>query len=321
MKTIEINDMFKYIDAAPIELNLMFVGDTGIGKTMQIEKYCKDRGLYLKTLILSQLDASEALGIPVRVEKEYNGEKVSVLDTAIPLWVLELAEHKDSVLFLDEFLCAQPGVMNSFLNFLTQKKVKNIDLSHVRVIAATNVGHYTYDPDNNILSRFCMFYTVNSSAKDFVNDNRINYSYEDINLREGTLFDVRSLKPRCYYQLSLIKDNTLYYDFYEGFTNSEYVHVHDDEQINLIFKQYVEKVPKKEEFTISDSNIDCLVAVLKEKLPTVSNWKPMCSRLVNLDPMTMNKLMEKLCPATAERAANLSQIVKDDVELKAAVNM
>ena len=302
MKTIEVNEIAKYISAAPNEMNLMFIGDTGVGKTTVIENYCKDNGIFCKTLILSQLDASEALGIPVKTEREYRGEKLNVLDTAIPNWVIELAEHRNSLLFLDEFLCAQPSVMNAFLNFLTQRKVKNIDLSHVKVVSATNIGHYTYEPDNNILSRFCMFYVVNTTAKLFVNDPRIDYTYQDDNIQEGTIFDYRSLKPRCYYQLSLIEDNNLYYDFYEGFTNSEYIRVHEDEVINDIFKQYVQKVPGKDEFYITDDNILCLVAVLKSRCTTIRSWKPILVRLTKVDIETVNKLMEQLCPTTAIRA-------------------
>lgn len=301
MVEIEINDIAKYIDAAPKEINLMFIGDTGVGKTTAIEDYCKKNNIYLKTLILSQLDASESLGIPVRVEREHNGKIINVLDTAIPSWVLDLEAEKDAILFLDEFLCAQPSVMNSFLNFLSQKRVKDIDLSHVKIIAATNIGHYTYEPDNNILSRFCMFYTVNTTAKDYVNDKRINYHYEDINLREGVLFDIRSLKPRCYYQLSLIKDNELYYDFYEGFTNTEYINIHPDHDINNIFKQYVEREARTNEFTMSDSNIDCLVSVLKNRFKNIRNWNPITNKIENMDPAVVVKIREKLSPNVAKK--------------------
>lgn len=299
MKTIEINEIEKYLDAAPTELNMMFIGGTGIGKTTAIENYCKKNNIFLKTLILSQLDASEALGIPVRTEKEYNGEKISVIDTAVPLWVFELAEHKNAMLFLDEFLCSTPSVMNSFLNFLTQKKVKNIDLSHVKVVAATNIGRYTYEPDNNILSRFCMFYTVNTTASDYVNDPRIDYHYEDNDLKEGVLFEVRSLKPRCYYQLSLVEDNNLFYDFYEGFTNTQYVYVHPNEKVNDVFKQYAQKHKGKNEFYVTDGNIDCLIAVLKQKLKNVRNWNPVCDKFVNVDPETILKIREALTKKAA----------------------
>ena len=46
MKTIEVNEIAKYISAAPNEMNLMFIGDTGVGKTTVIENYCKDNGIF-----------------------------------------------------------------------------------------------------------------------------------------------------------------------------------------------------------------------------------------------------------------------------------
>lgn len=177
MREIEINEIGKIIDAAPLDMNLMFIGDTGIGKTQSIEKYCKERGIYLKTLILSQLEASETLGVPIKGTREFNGETYDVLNTAVPNWVFDLAEHENAMLFLDEFLCAQPGVMNSFLNFFTQKSVEGISLKHVRIVSATNIGNYTFDPGTNILSRFCFFYAGNNSVNEYLNDKRITNRY------------------------------------------------------------------------------------------------------------------------------------------------
>lgn len=313
MKTIEVTDMPKYINASPICMNLLFIGDTGIGKTTVVENMCKESNSYLKTLILSQLDPSEALGIPVKREMEYNGHAISVLDTAIPKWVFDLLEHKDEnpILFLDEFLCAKPGVMNSFLNFLTQKRVGPIDLSFVRVVAATNIGHYTYDPDNNILSRFCMFYTVNTSAGSYVNDYRIDYHYEDINEHAGVIFDTRSLKPRCYEQLSKVTDNNLYYDFYEGFTNTEYVFVYPDKKFNDIFREYVEKVPGKSEFTISASNAKCVAAILKSTNPKLRNWNPVCDKITNMTPEAVKLIRAALSPNVAKKVSGVD-IDKED---------
>ena len=162
MRKIEINQIPEIIDAQPKEMSVLIIGDTGIGKTQVIKKYAEDNNIYLKTLILSQIEASEALGIPVQSKRVYNGKEYSTIETAVPTWVFDLAEHENAMLYLDEFLCAEPAVMNSFLNFITEKRVGDIDLSHVKIVAATNIGNYTYDPDNNILSRFCMFYAVNT---------------------------------------------------------------------------------------------------------------------------------------------------------------
>lgn len=216
MKEIDISEVSNIIKACPNNINLMFIGDSGIGKTTVVEEYCKKNNIFLKTLILSQLDASEVLGVPTVISKTFNEKEYKCMDEAIPLWVFELAEHKDAILFLDEFLCADPAIMNSFLNLLSQKRVKDIDLSHVKFIAATNIGRYTYDPDFNILTRFCFFYVINNSFK---LNLPFNYNYEDPFEKEGEIFEGRRLVPRCAESLKSVPKEYLEY-FYEGFTNT-----------------------------------------------------------------------------------------------------
>ena len=305
MKEIEIRDIGKIIDVAPISMNLMFVGDTGIGKTQSIEKYCKDHNLYLKTLILSQLEASETLGVPVKSTREYNGKTYDVLSTAIPQWVFDLKEHEESgaILFLDEFLCGQPSVMNAFLNFLTQKRVQDIDLSGVRIVAATNVGNYTFDPDNNILSRFCWFYTINSYVNEYLNDKRIINNYKDENEREGVLFEIRSLKPRCQEQLMQIPDDYLQI-FYEGFTNKQYTIVHKDPDINEVIAPYFE-FDDNHHFTITDGNIESMVAVMMKTFKRVRKWDIILSNFTNVSLSNVAKIkaeIEKNLAITAKQS-------------------
>lgn len=288
MYELEINDIGRIIDSSPLDINLMFVGDTGIGKTTAIENYCKSKGIYLKTLILSQLEASETLGIPVKSTREYNGRMYEVLETAIPSWVFDLAEHKDAILFLDEFLCAQPSVMNAFLNFLTQKNVNGIDLSHVRIVAATNVGNYTFEPDNNILSRFCWFYTINTKINEYLNDKRIINNYCDENERQGVIFETRSLKPRCHEQLLAVSDEFLHV-FYEGFTNRKYVLVNLDPDINECIAPYFE-ADSFNKFKISDDQMVSMVSILLKKFSRVRKWDNIISNFVNLDIETVSRI-------------------------------
>lgn len=306
MKTIEINEMSKIIETAPVQMNLMFIGGTGIGKTTVIEQYCKDNGIFLKTLILSQLEASETLGIPVRHDREYNGKIYPALETAIPAWIFEMADvlkkieeseegydaKRAPILFLDEFLCAQPSVMNAFLNFLTQKRVGNIDLSKVRIIAATNIGNYTFDPDNNILSRFCFFYAVNETMNDYINDNRIVNNYKDDFEPHGVIFEQRSLKPRCQELLKYIPDEYLD-DFYQGFTNKRYVLIHSDPEINDVIWPYAQ-MKEFGQYTISDADIVTMVSVMTERFKRFRKWDFVLSGFINLDFDVIEKITEEL---------------------------
>lgn len=277
MKTIDVTDIANIIDNAPKEMSLMFIGDTGIGKTQVIKQYAKENDIYLKTLILSQLEASETLGIPVQSKREFNGKEYSTIETAIPEWVFELAEHENAMLYLDEFLCAEPSVMNSFLNFITEKGVGGIDLSHVKIVSATNIGNYTYEPDNNILSRFCMFYVENSSYSKYLKTkykkNRIIFNdYKDEEERDSIIFEPRSLKPRCQEMLCLVTEDSMRDVYYEGYTNRPLMPVfHNNEKINSVVKTFAQKTEDTEGrdcgyWHIPEDDIDTLAGMIYKKM-------------------------------------------------------
>lgn len=292
MLELEISDIGAIINAAPLAMNLIFIGDTGIGKTTVIEKYAEENKYFLKTLILSQIEASESLGLPIKYDKEFNGKSYPCMTQAIPEWVFELAQYDKAILFLDEFLCAQPSVMNAFLNFLTQKKVGNIDLSHVRIVAATNVGNYTFEPDNNILSRFCWFYTVNTKVNNFLNDSRIINNYKDENVKSGPIFEIRSLKPRCQELLKSVETEYLNV-FYQGFTNKQYIVVHSNSEINEVISSYFqyESINK---FSISDENFNSMIMVMKKAFSRFRKWDKVFSEFVNLDLETVLKIKKAI---------------------------
>ena len=238
MRKINTEEIKNIIKNTPKNINLLFIGDTGIGKTQIINEYAAMNNIYIETLILSQLDPSDCLGIPIKEDIKINNENITCIGTAIPKWAynfyLKIKEGKECILFLDEFLCAQPSVQNSFLNFLIMKKINNIDLSELRIIAATNIGNYTFKPDKNMMNRFCFIQVINNKKlfKKYIEEkyDKVNYSlinaveendysslYED-----NIIFEERNLSPRQAESLMQIEDINLLKILYEGYTNKSY---------------------------------------------------------------------------------------------------
>lgn len=288
MKTIDTSEINVYVEAASKSpnLNIMLLGDTGVGKTQSIQKYAKENGRFLKKLILSQLDASEALGIPVPFDKVHQGNNVKMITSAIPEWVYEMIEHKDEkpILFLDEFLTADPSVMNSFLTFLSDKEVGHFDLSFVQIVAATNIDGYVFQPAPNILSRFSMFYVENLTYKEYLTNKygkeklaNFQLNYKDEVDKSGILFESRSLKPRCLEQL-LELEKEFYAPFYEGFTNEQmFPMLSSDEKLNDILLIYVKQ--NENGVHIPDDSITNLAAAIKAKYPRAKKFDMVLSKI------------------------------------------
>lgn len=292
MKTIELNEMDRILDAAPMDMATLFLGDTGVGKTQKIKQYCKERGMTLKVLILSQIEASECLGIPIQTKREFNGKEYNTIEQALPSWVFELAQAKNPVLYLDEFLCAEPAVMNSFLNFLSEKEVNGIDLHHVKIIAASNIGNYTFEPDNNILSRFCMFYVENNSFSKYLNEkyrnnknNIIFNDYKDETERKSNIFEPRSLKPRCHEQLLQVKDPELLSMFYEGFTNKPMTpRFHTLDVVCNIVSGFATK-DESGRYSLGEDKLNTVAGLIHKQYPRLKSYDRVCS----LTNITYNK--------------------------------
>ena len=298
MKTIEVEQIPFYIEQSPIEMNLLFVGDSGVGKTVIIERWAKENNYKLKTLILSQLEASETLGIPIKSEYTYNNKTYKTIEQAIPMWVFELKEALDSgqkaVLFLDEFLNAQPDVQNAFLNFLTSKMVDDIDLSNLKIIAATNIGEYTFEPSHNVLSRFCMFETINTNYQKYLkSDIRNNYTgiIED---KTSVVFQSRELKPRCEEWLLKIEDKSLMPDFYEGFTNQQYIkQLFKSNKMHQIFLPFVECDDARNVFILDESNYKKVASIVVSSYPRMKQADSIYSDKTNYIEFNMQKLIEE----------------------------
>jgi hypothetical protein len=109
----------------------LFIGNPGLGKTVFIEEFAKEKGVELVELITSQMSPFEISGIamPDKDLKKmiyYNFDRLENL--------------KDGdILFFDELLNGNPIVLNACLTILEQRKfISGKPLPNIMIIAAAN---------------------------------------------------------------------------------------------------------------------------------------------------------------------------------------
>ena len=109
----------------------LFIGNPGLGKTILIEEFAKEKDVQLVELITSQMSPFEISGIamPDKDLKKmiyYNFDKLENL--------------KDGdILFFDELLNGNPVVLNACLTILEQRKfISGKPLPNILIIAAAN---------------------------------------------------------------------------------------------------------------------------------------------------------------------------------------
>jgi hypothetical protein len=109
----------------------LFIGNPGLGKTVLIQEFAKERGVNLVELITSQMSPFEISGIamPDKDTKKmtyYNFDK--------------LEDLKDGdILFFDELLNGNPVVLNACLTILEQRRfISGKNLPNIMICAAAN---------------------------------------------------------------------------------------------------------------------------------------------------------------------------------------
>ena len=109
----------------------LFIGNPGLGKTVLIQEFAKERGVKLVELITSQMSPFEISGIAmpdkdIKKMVYYNFDK--------------LEDLKDGdILFFDELLNGNPVVLNACLTILEQRKfISGKDLPNLLIVAAAN---------------------------------------------------------------------------------------------------------------------------------------------------------------------------------------
>jgi len=109
----------------------LFIGKTGLGKTVVIEQFAKDKGVKLVQLITSQRNPFEisGLGMPDKDTKRMS------------FWDFDtLLDMKDGdILFFDELLNGNPVVLNACLTLLEGRQmISGKKLPNIMIVAAAN---------------------------------------------------------------------------------------------------------------------------------------------------------------------------------------
>ena len=138
----------------------LFLGNPGLGKTVMIEEFAKEKGVNLVELITSQMSPFEISGIAMPDKENqkmtyYNFDK--------------LANLKDGdILFFDELLNGNPTVLNACLTVLEQRKmISGQPLPDIMIVAAANPqGMVPLTPQ--IKERF-MWYDVKFDSRIWIN--------------------------------------------------------------------------------------------------------------------------------------------------------
>jgi len=109
----------------------LFIGDPGLGKTVIIQDFARERGVKLVELITSQMSPFEISGIAMP-DKETKKMTYFNFD--------KLENLKDGdILFFDELLNGNPVVLNACLTILEQRKfISGKSLPNIMIIAAAN---------------------------------------------------------------------------------------------------------------------------------------------------------------------------------------
>lgn len=126
-----INRILQYVAA---NVPVLVWGPPGVGKTAAITAEADRRGIHLEVVIGSTIDPTD-LGRPVVDER---GD----VRLAPPPWTRRLVDAlsagREAWLFLDELTCAPPSVQAALLRVTQERKVADLDLAGVRLIAAAN---------------------------------------------------------------------------------------------------------------------------------------------------------------------------------------
>lgn len=105
----------------------VLVGPPGVGKTAKIYELCERMGYELITLIGSQLDPTDIVGLPKgeKLGSTESGEEIYGTVNLAPWWQVRILTRKKVVLFLDEMSNTSSATRASMLTMLQSREFPN----------------------------------------------------------------------------------------------------------------------------------------------------------------------------------------------------
>lgn len=133
----------------------LFVSTAGLGKTMLIEEFAREKGVKLVEMIASQVSPFEVSGIsiPDKKSKKMEYYNYDALDSL-----------KDGdILFFDELLNGNITVLNAFLTLIEQRRlISGKKMPNIMICAAANPGGVAITPQ---IKRRFIWYNVEFNAE------------------------------------------------------------------------------------------------------------------------------------------------------------
>jgi hypothetical protein len=124
-----VNEMTNQAVMAAIQARtpVMLVGAPGTGKTESVRAIAKLMGYDLITLVGSQMDPTDIVGLPKgeNLGKTEDGEDIFGTVNLAPWWQVRILKNKKVILFLDEFSNTSGATRASMLTMLQNREFPN----------------------------------------------------------------------------------------------------------------------------------------------------------------------------------------------------
>jgi alkaline phosphatase D len=113
--------------AVKARVPVMLVGSPGTGKSATVKSLANSTGYELITLVGSQADPSDIMGLPKgeKILDDDEGNPIYGTTYLSPWWQVRILKNKKVILFLDEFSNTPPATRASFLVMLQEREFPN----------------------------------------------------------------------------------------------------------------------------------------------------------------------------------------------------